>query len=138
MPLLKACSLITLISSSPQLLADCPAREHQFFVLIRDRADIVGRSPYCIWSVYSFFSSATSDAFLGTFPYPKFQKFLAAHSDCRKIHEIATFPTFHIQKRSLAPPTGFTRYNTPPNSKSLQILHICADKCALQNCHWDY
>ena len=41
-----------------------------------------------------------------------------------------------IQAEVQSTPTGFTRYNTAPNFKSLQILHICADKCALQNCHW--
>ena len=79
-----------------------------------------------IFFYYYFFTG--SIAFLGTFSYPKIQKFICAHLDCRKMYEI---PTFHIQKRSLAPPTGFTRYNTPPNSKLLQILHICAAKCAL-------
>ena len=90
------------------------------FILFRDRADICRAKSLVFYS-----SSAISNAFLGTFPYPKIPKFLAAHSDCRRFLQIATFLKFHIPKRSLAPPTGFTRYNTPPNSKSLQILHIC-------------
>ena len=78
----------------------------------------VGRSPYCICIVYSSsYYFTTSTAFLGAFPYPKIQKFLGAHSNWRNIHEIATFPTFHIQKRSLAAPRGFSRYNTPRHFK---------------------
>ena len=54
--------------------------------------------------------------FWGPAHTPKFKNFLV-HIRTAEIFRKLPHLTFHIQKRSLAPPTGFSRYNTPRNSK---------------------